>query len=62
MVMMSKIKIVPFYTDEFFPIISPLLECTTRPSNSTDEFFIDPHGVFSGSFSSLLKNIINLDN
>ncbi len=47
-------------TDEFLPIISPLLECTTRPSYSTIEFFMEPHGVFSGSFSSLWKMIIKL--
>lgn len=42
------------YTAEFLPMISPLRECTKRPSNSMVEFcFKLPVGVRSGSFSSL---------
>lgn len=42
------------YTAEFLPIISPLRECTKRPSNSMVEFCLMlPVGVRRGSFSSL---------
>lgn len=44
------------YTAEFLPIISPLRECTKRPSNSMVEFCLMlPVGVRRGSFSSLNK-------
>lgn len=44
------------YTAEFLPIISPLRECTKRPSNSMVEFCLMlPVGVRRGSFSSLYK-------
>jgi len=47
----------PPYTAEFLPIISPLRECTNRPSNSMVEFCLMlPVGVRSGSFSSLRKS------
>lgn len=47
------------YTAEFLPIISPLRECTTRPSYSTEEFTFSGDaagccGVLRGCFSSSL--------
>lgn len=54
----SALSSMTFYihTDEFLPTISPLRDCTDRPSNSTDSgFFMMSADVLSGSRSSLYQ-------